>query len=287
MHTIGEKRIRMLRPRDIKRPTEAVRTYIDQKELYLLRDSISASGVLQPILVRRIKKGKYQLISGNRRLNAAILAGLRRVPCVVHNADEKTALLYSLAENLQIRGLSFFDEAKAIKTLITQGKMTLNSVAIYLGVSQTQIADKLNLLRLDEKIARRITAAGLTEDHAKSLLRLPADIRGEVLDTVISKGYSPLQTEDYIFSVLNPPLKIMENEVKEEIPEEKPMRKSAIGDPRLFSNSIIKLVDTLKNSGVKVNFRKTENDSYIEYKVRIKKETAKDSEPLQLELIGS
>ena len=97
MHTIGEKRIRMLNPRNIKRQQIAVRKDFDLTELNLLRDSIAASGVLQPILVRPLKKGTYQLISGNRRLQAALMAGLRRVPCVVHNVNDETALLYSLA----------------------------------------------------------------------------------------------------------------------------------------------------------------------------------------------
>lgn len=285
MHTIGEKRIRMLKPREIKRPQTNLRTDIDKRELNLLRDSISASGVLQPLLVRKIKRGKYELVSGNRRLLAAIMLGLRRVPCVVHNATEKDALLYSLTENLQTKGLSFFDEANAINLLISRYGMSREEVALHLGISQTEIYSKLQLLRFDKKSARRITEAGLSENHALALLKLPVVGRTSVLDTVIENKFTLTETEEYIFSLLNPPRQ-SEEKPEPEQKEEIPLRKSAIGDPRLFSNSLIKLVDTLKFSGVKVSFRKTENDNYLEYKIRIKKETA-EKEQLQLKLLGS
>lgn len=283
MHTIGEKKIRMLKPRDIKRCTDSVRSEIDQEELHLLSDSISASGVLQPLLVRRIKRGTYQLISGERRLQAALKSGLRRVPCIVHNVNDQTAFIYALAENLQTKQLSFFDEARGLDFLINKKKIPVSQVAASLGVAQTTVFYKLQLLRLDEKIRRRIMDADLTEDHAKALLRLPKEARAEVLDSIISQSFSPKQTEDYIFSILNPPLKPEEKPQ----PREKNVKKSAIGDPRLFSNSLTKLVDTLKQSGVKVNFKKSETDTYTEYKIRIKKGTAPSQEPLQLTLTGS
>ena len=285
MHTIGEKRIRMLKPREIKRPQTILRTDIDKRELNLLRDSISASGVLQPLLVRKIKRGKYELVSGNRRLLAAIMLGLRRVPCVVHNVGDKDALLYSLTENLQTQGLSFFDEANAINLLITRYGMSREEVALYLGISQTELYSKLQLLRFDKKSARRITEAGLSENHALALLKLPVVGRPSVLDTVIENKFTLSETEEYIFSLLNPPRQ-SEEKAETEQKEEMPIRKYAIGDPRLFSNSLVKLVDTLKDSGVKVSFRKTENDTHLEYKIRIKKETA-EKEQLQLKLLGS
>lgn len=286
MHTIGEKRIRMLKPREIKRPQTNLRTNIDKRELNLLRDSISASGVLQPLLVRRIKRGKYELVSGNRRLLAAIMLGLRRVPCVVHNATEKDALLYSLTENLQTKGLLFFDEANAINLLITRCGMSREEVALHLGISQTELYSKLQLLRFDEKSARRITEAGLSENHALALLKLPVVGRASVLDTVIENKFTLSETEEYIFSLLNPPIQ-REEKTETEPKEEMPIRKYAIGDPRLFSNSLVKLVETLKDSGVKVSFRKTENDTHLEYKIRIKKETAQKEDQLQLKLLGS
>ncbi len=279
MHTIGEKRIRMLNPRNIKKQQFAVRTDFDLTELNLLRDSIAASGVLQPILVRKEKKGTYQLISGSRRLKAALMAGMRRVPCVVHNVNDDMALIYSIAENLQSQSPSFFDEARAINHLITKRGISPSQMSANLGISQSTLFSKLQVLRFDDRMIKRITDAKLSEGHALALLRLPKEGQGQALQKIIDEDLSVKDTEKYIFSVLNPPI------IKEEKQPERPVRKSAIGDPRLFSNSLSKLVDTLRESGIKVNFRKSETDTHTEYKIRIKKETAEISEPLQLKIV--
>lgn len=282
MHTIGEKRIRMLNPREIKKQQFAVRSEMDEKELHLLKDSIAAGGVLQPLLVRKIKKGSYELISGNRRLQSALMAGLRRVPCVVHNVNDNTALLYSLTENLQCSRLSFFDEARAVDFLISKKGMSLTEVASSLGVAPTTLFSKLQVLRLSARLEKRITEAHLTEEHAKALLQLPKEGRDEVLDTVIADDLSVSETKKYIFSILNPPVF-----KEEEMPKEKAVRKSAIGDLRLFSNSLAKLIETLRTSGVKVSYKRTESDTHSEYKIRIKKETTDSEEPLQLKIVSS
>ncbi len=281
MHTIGEKRIRMLNPRSIKRQQFQIRSEIDECELQHLKDSIAASGVLQPLLVRKLGRNTYQLISGNRRLQAALLVGMRRVPCVVHTANDTASILYSLSENLQSKRLSFFDEAKAINFLIAKKGMPLSEVAAHLGVTGTDIFSKLQVLRLDSRLAQRIKDARLTEEHAKALLRLPKEGRAEVLNTVIDENLSAADTEKYIFLILNPPLA-----TEKEKPQEKAVRKSAIGDLRLFSNSLNKLVETLKAGGVKVNFRKSESDTHTEYKIRIKKETPQSEESLQMKIIS-
>ncbi len=275
MHTIGEKRIRMLNPRDIKIPPFSVRSEINEERLELLRDSIAAGGVLQPLLVKRIKKGEYRLIAGTRRLRAAIMANLRRVPCVVHNVSDEAALIYSIAENIQSSQLSVFDEARAINKLISEKSTCVGEVAARLGISQSALYGKLQILRLDNRLIERFTAADLTEDHARALLRFPKEGRAQILDTVIEKGLTPKQTEEYIFSVLNPPLAPEKQSEREAAPE-KPVRKAAIGDKRLFTNSLLKLVDTLKESGIKVSYKKTENDKYLEYKIRIKKENTEE-----------
>ncbi|MBQ6847674.1 MAG: ParB/RepB/Spo0J family partition protein [Clostridia bacterium] len=280
MHTIGEKRIRMLNPRNIKRPQFVIRHEIDENELHSLRDSIAASGVLQPLIVKKEKKGTYRLISGSRRLQAALLAGVRRVPCVVHSANDTTAILYSLTENLQSRELSFFDEARTIDYLINKKGLPISEVAANLGVTGTALFSKLQVLRLDSRLEQRIRASHLTEKHARALLRLPKEGRAEVLNTVISENLSIKETEKYIFSILNPPLA-----VENAKPQEKAVRKSAIGDPRLFSNSLTKLVDTLKEGGVKVNFRKSESDTHTEYKIRIKKDLSHKEEGLQMKIV--
>lgn len=288
MHTISENKIRMLNPREIKMHSSLTRDYADELGLSLLRDSISAGGIIQPLIVKKVSKNTYQLISGERRLKAALMAGLRRVPCVVHNISEKEILIYYLAENMHHSELSVFDKAKILKQLISIKGVSYSEIAAKLGVTQTTIYSLLQVLRLDDRLARRAATAQLSQEHITALLRLPAEGRAQALDTFISQELSAKKANEYVFSVLNPTV-VAENQEEKTPPpkKEKGLKKAAIGDIRLLSNSLAKIVDTLKESGINVNFRKTESEKYTEYRIKIKKETAKESGFAQLTILSS
>ena len=246
------------------------RKSFDEYELKLLADSIQANGIIQPLAVRKLPDGRFELIAGERRLRAAVMAGLRRVPCVIHKTDDETSALYSVIENLQRSNLTVFEESEGINRLITEYGMSQAEAAARLGIAQSTLSNKLRLLKLDSEIQARIVSARLTERHARALLRLPERLRGEALDRIIAEGLTLAQTEEYITSLLNPP------EEQPQTEPEEPVRKVVIGDLRLFSNSLSKLLTTLQNAGIKASSRKYETEKYIEYKVRIPK---KDSEP--------
>ena len=253
MYTLSDKKLIMLRPKDIKPSSAVPRREFDEYELKLLTDSIQASGIIEPLAVRRLQGGGYALITGERRLRAALRAGLRRVPCIVHKTDEETAALYAVTENLQRSRLNAFEEAESINRLITE-----------YGLSQSTLSNKLRLLRLSDGVQSRIISSGLSERYARALLRLPEERRQEALDRIIADELTLKQTEEYIFDLLNP-----EDEPCEA--SEEPIRKAAIGDARLFANSLAKLVTTLHSSGIEAVSKKYENDKYIEYRVRIPK----------------
>ena len=267
MHTIAEKKLLMLKPDDIIPCAHQPRKNFDGYELKTLADSISVSGIIQPLTVRKGENGKYILISGERRLRAAKIAGLRRIPCVLHRTDETTSALYALTENMQRTDLNFFEEAEAIQRLITDFGLTQSEVAVRLGMANSTISNKLRLLKLSPEIQNRLSAANLTERHARALLRLPAEQRDSVLDKIIAEGLGLYQTEELINDILNPDETKEISEPEQEIV--KPIRKSAIGDIKLFSNSLSKLLVTMQNAGITANSRKHETDKYIEYKVRI------------------
>jgi ParB family chromosome partitioning protein len=267
MHTIAEKKLLMLKPDDIIPCAHQPRKNFDGYELKTLADSISVSGIIQPLTVRKGENGKYILIAGERRLRAAKIAGLRRIPCVLHRTDEATSALYALTENMQRADLNFFEEAEAIQRLITDFGLTQSEVAVRLGMATSTISNKLRLLKLSPEIQNRLSAANLTERHARALLRLPAEQRDTVLDKIIAEGLGLYQTEELINNILNPDETKEISEPEQEIV--KPIRKSAIGDIKLFSNSLSKLLITMQNAGITANSRKHETDKYIEYKVRI------------------
>lgn len=271
MYTFSDKKLVMLRPSEITASPDQPRKSFDEYELKRLSDSIKMSGIIQPLIVRRNTDGGYRLIAGERRLKAAVMAGVRRVPCVVHKTDDETAALYSLLENLQRSNLTVFEEAEGINRLITEYGVSQSEAAARLGISQSGLSNKLRLLKLSDSIKERISSARLTERHARALLRLPEDSRDEALDRIIAEGLTVSQTEEYISSILNPEVK-----PQAALPQE-PVRKSAIGDVRLFSNSLSKLLTTLQNSGIDAKSRKYETDKYIEFKVRIKKNSDSDN----------
>lgn len=266
MHTIAGKKLLMLKPDEILiSPQRAHRIY-DEYELKRLADSISANGIIEPVSVRR-NAGAYELIAGERRLCAAKIAGLRRIPCVLHKTSDISASFYSVIENLQRQNPDMFIEAECIKQLIEQYALTHTEAAIRLGIPQSTLVWKLKLLNLDRVLRSRITASGLCERQARALLRIEQSKRSEILDKIIAEGLTARQTEALVENMLKP---------KEEPQKDtgEPVRKVAIGDLRLFSNSLNKLLETLKNSGIDVTTKKSETEKIIEYKIKIKKESA-------------
>lgn len=275
MHTINDKKLLMLRPEEIRINSNYKREY-NEYELKLLSLSIATIGVIEPISVRRDCDGNYILISGSRRLKAAIMAGLRRVPCILHKVDSHTAAIFSVAENLQRKNLPFFDEAKEISDIINDFGFSHSQTSAALGIPQTVLASKLGLLKLDCILQERITQAELSERYVRALFKLPGVMRDDALDMIIAENMTPKQAEDYVNQRLNPKV--------ENKPEEKPLRKIAIGDVRLFSNSLSKLILTMQNAGVKAAFRKYETDHYIEFKIKITKEQQNDTVAEQLKI---
>ncbi|MBQ4120338.1 MAG: ParB/RepB/Spo0J family partition protein [Clostridia bacterium] len=263
MQNFFEKKLLMLKPEDIIASTTQPRKSFDQYELDKLADSIAANGIIQPLAVRKLGDGKYEIIAGERRFRAAKQVGLRRIPCVIHTADEQSCAILSLTENIQRSNLSIFEEAMAIDRLINYYGITHSEAAVKLGMAQSTLSNKLRLLNLSTEIRDRIAKARLTERHARALLRIPESKRETVLDYIIANGLTLSQTEKYIDDMLQ----------EKSTPQKpfKPLRKQAIGDVRLFYNSLSKLVSTLQSAGINARARKTETDKYIEYKVRIKK----------------
>lgn len=275
MHTISDKKLLMLRPCDLRVLENQPRKTFDDYELKLLADSIAANGIIQPLSVRKSLDGKYEIIAGERRYKAAIMAGLRRIPCVLHRVDRQTVAIYSIVENLQRSNLTLFEEAEALEQLNKVYGMSQSETAAKLGIAQSTLSNKLRLLKIAPKLRERIEKTRLTERHARALLRIEESQREQVLDYIIANGLTVLQTEEYIESFINP-------QIKEVIKE--PLRKFAIGDVRLFYNSLSKLVDTLQSAGVDAKTRKFENDKYIEYKVRIKKDQPLSNKCKQLKI---
>lgn len=260
---LKSKKIIMLNPDEIVSNTLSPRTVFDAYEMDSLKESIKANGIIEPLLIRKNSDKVYELIAGERRLRAAVAVGIKRVPCVLCEADSCQSALIALIENIQRSNLSFFEEAEAIEKIIKNFGVDRVALCDSLGVAQSTLSNKLRLLRLDVEVRERITKAALSERHARALLRLENSTVSEVLDFIIANSLSIRETEDYIDKLLS------DNTAPAE--ENPPIRKRAVGDLRLFTNSIQKLVNSMQDSGIQAFTRKKESDTHIEYTIKISK----------------
>ena len=195
-------RVVFLPARAIRPNPAQPRKVFSEEQLQQLRDSISQHGILQPLSVRRIGSS-YELIAGERRLRAAQMAGLTEIPCIVMTMDEKESSLAAMVENLQRQDLDFVEEAKGLSLLMEKWGMSQEQLAKILGMSQSAIANKLRLLRHSPAVLDAILRAGLSERHARALLRIPTDSQKfAVIATVSQLGMSVAKTESYIDKLL-------------------------------------------------------------------------------------
>lgn len=236
------------------------RKRFDEDKLSELSQSIGENGILQPLTVRKIKN-TYELVAGERRLRAAKMLGLSSVPCIVYDFDDTQSAVFAVLENLQRKDLNFFEEAEGIALLINSMGLTQEEVAKRLGRSQSAVANKLRLLKLCERQKEIIIEAGLTERHARALLKIDSnELRDRTLSYVVLKKFNVAQTEDFIEHLL-------ENSAI----EKKKERLVIVRDVRLFANTIQKAIMLMRQSGIEAESTKREGDTFIEYTVRIPK----------------
>ena len=178
------------------------RTVFQEEALEELAKSIQQHGILQPLSVRRVGVG-YELIAGERRLRAGLMAGLTEIPCIVMNMDEKESSLAAMVENLQRQDLDFVEEAMGIAKMMEICLMSQEQAARLLGKSQSAIANKLRILRHSPKILEAIRKAELTERHARALLKIPCEEEKlRAIEVIAGLGMSVARTEKYIEELL-------------------------------------------------------------------------------------
>lgn len=238
------------------------RTVFDGEALEQLAASIRENGLISPIVVRKVGS-RYQLIAGERRFMAFLLLDEPTIPALIEQADEERSAVLAMVENIQRCDLNFFEEALAIKSLIKTQSLTQQQAAEKLSMSQSAIANKLRLLKLPEKIRQKIAESELTERHARALLPLCFDERLEnVVTAVIERRLNVSQTEKLVEETLN----------------SKPVKKGkkifVIRELRLFTSTISRAIDLMKQAGIDAVSQKTEDEDSITYTVVIPKSSA-------------
>lgn len=224
-----------------------------------LADSIRQYGIMQPLTVRKAGD-EYELISGERRLRAAKELGMTHVPCILTEASDQDSAEMAIIENLMRQDLNMFEQAEAIEALLDAHGLTQEEIANKLSVSQSYIANKLRILRLGKEEKEKIIKAGLTERHARALLKISSStFREKVLGTIITQGLNVAKSEELIDSLIKG--------------KEKEERKRTFKSVESFCETLSRAISAAENSGIKIKSRKLENNSYTELTIIIPKST--------------
>ena len=193
----------------IDRNPNQTRTNFDEAKLAELAQSITATGVVQPIVVRERPGGRYELIMGERRWRASQMAGKQTIPAVVRQVSDEQAMEMTIVENLQRADLNPMEQARAYARLSSEFKLTQEQMAERTGKDRTSISNFLRLLKLPESVQLQVEAGELSFGHARALLGLqtPGTIE-HVVRAILAKSMSVRQTEAFIHTMLNPEQKI-------------------------------------------------------------------------------
>ncbi len=247
-------RVVFLPARNIRPNPSQPRKIFREASLQELAESIRQHGILQPLSVRRVGP-HYELIAGERRLRAGILAGLSEIPCIVMNMDDRESGMTALVENLQRQDLDYIEQARGICAVMDRFSMSQEQAAQLLGKSQSAIANKLRLLRHSQQVLDRLRETGLSERHARALLKLPAE--GEKLRAIehIAKlNLSVARAEQYIESLLAPPV-----------------QKDPRADIHAFLKNMSQTLSRIQRCGIGAISERKETDSQIVLTITIPK----------------
>ena len=228
-----------------------------------LAETLDKDGLLQPIVVREDGENHYEIIAGERRYRAAKSLNWETIPAIVNNMNDDQAASLALIENLQREDLNPIDEAKAYTNLMKLNDLTQTALAKDMGKSQSYVANKLRLLKLDDDVQKALIEGKITARHGRALLNLSNDDQERVLKEIEDKGLNVKQTEEIAKDVdayFNP--KPKEKETKRER-----VVKRIPKDLKVQINTIKKAVKLAKDSGIKVKVK--ENNDPDDYKIII------------------
>lgn len=238
------------------------RTIFDEEKIKELAQTIRTHGMIQPIIVRKIDDGNYELIAGERRWRAVTLLEWEHIPAIIRDLTDTETASIALIENLQREELTAIEEAKAYSQLLEMHSLTQEALAQRLGKNQSTIANKLRLLKLPEPVQDALMKKEITERHARALIKLKDEQKQlEILRLIIEKDLNVKQTEEKIASMQ-----------KEKKPKRKrPQLKGISKDVRIAMNTIRQSLNMVSDSGVKVESDEQELEDYYQITIKIPK----------------
>ena len=263
LHAAGRAIVPLPIDRIAPSPYQPRRAFSDAS-IDALAESIRRHGLLTPLLVRRVGAEQYELVAGERRLRALKRLGRERADAVVLSAYDRDCALLALIENLQRENLHYLDEAEAFRRILDEQSVTQEALAQSLSVSPSALANRLRLLKLPESVRRLLRQTGLTERHARALLRLPdetSQLRCEGL--IAAGGWTVAKTEQYIDQQLSAPAR-----------PARALSPFRLRDARLLINSVRHHLELAADAGIGASTEQTENEQEIVLTIRIPKRRA-------------
>jgi len=180
------------------------RTHFAEESIEELAESIKAQGVMQPIVLRALDANQYEIIAGERRWRAAQRAGMEKIPAVIRQVDDESALAMSLIENIQREDLNPLEEATALQRLIDDFQFTHQEVAEAVGKSRSAVTNTLRLTHLAGPVVEMLIRGDLEMGHARALLTLEQDEQTDIARTIVAKGLNVRQTEALVRNIGKP-----------------------------------------------------------------------------------
>ena len=249
-------------------------------EIKTLADSIKQYGIIQPLTVRAAEpfpcplpkpKALYEIICGERRWRAAKLAGLDKVPCVLLDTDRNGSAEMALIENIQRSDLTFFEEAVAMQNLLLLTGKSQTELAKALSVSQSALCNKLRLLKLNERERTMISENGLSERHARALVRIDNEReRRPLMLEMITKKLTAPEAEKLVDEALSNGRRTNRKPGRDPDKHKKPTIKGSIKDIKIFYNTVDRAVKLLNAAGIKADWATSEENGQTDVHITLK-----------------
>lgn len=262
----GERRLQEIPVSSIVPNPNQPRVTFDDETIVELAQSIKEVGLIQPLVVRKSGSG-YELVAGERRLRACKHLGMTTVACIVESElREESSAMMALIENLQREDLHFIEEAQCYYTLLNNYDLTQEELAKRLGRSQSSIANKLRILRLSGNVKDAVQSAGLSERHARAILKLrDEETQLAVIQKATDKGLSVKDTERLVEKTLD---KLYDE--KKDGAKPRPLIVRAVRDYRLFMNTVNAAINTLRDSGMDVDVEQEDMADGVDIHIHIR-----------------
>ncbi len=238
------------------------RTIFDETKIEELARTIHTHGIIQPIVVREIEEGQYELIAGERRYRAIQMLGWDEIPAIVKDLNDTETASVALIENLQREELTPIEEAWAYEKLLEIQELTQEALAQRLGKGQSTVANKLRLLKLPKEVQDGLLKKKITERHARALIPLKdPEKQVQLMQTIIEQNLNVKQTEQQVVDLLH----------KGTEKQRTPRRKAISKDLRIAFNTIRQSLTMVKDSGVDVNAKEEEFEDFYQITIKIPK----------------